>query len=42
MGFWKISKSKIGFRNFAKELFQEIPIFVPTSYGGCFALKKEY
>ena len=36
-----ISRSKIGFRNFAKELFPEIPIFVPTSYGGCFATKKE-
>ena len=37
----KISRSKIGFRNFAKELFPKIPIFVPTSYGGCFAIKKE-
>ena len=36
-----ISRSKIGFRKFAKELFPEIPIFVPTSYGGCFAIKKE-
>lgn len=36
-----ISRSKVGFRNFAKELFPEIPIFVATSYGGCFAVKKE-
>ena len=36
-----ISRSKIGFRTFAKELFPEIPIFVNTSYGGCFAIKKE-
>tara|TARA_A100001015_G_C15018806_1_gene726917 strand:- start:68 stop:763 length:696 start_codon:yes stop_codon:yes gene_type:complete len=37
----KISKSDIGFRKFAKSIFPEIPIFVATSYGGCFALKKE-
>ena len=36
-----ISRSNIGFRKFAKELFPEIPIFVSTSYGGCFAVKKE-
>ena len=36
-----ISRSKIGFRNFAKELFPEIPLFVPTSYGGCFAVTKK-
>ena len=37
----KISKSEIGFRRFAKSIFPNIPIFVATSYGGCFALKKE-
>ena len=37
----KISRSKIGFRKFSKNLFPEIPIFVATSYGGCFAVKKE-
>jgi len=37
----EISRSKIGFRNFAKILFPEIPYFVMTSYGGCFAIKKE-
>ena len=36
----KITKSSIGFRKFAKNLFPEIPIFVATSYGGCFAVKK--
>ena len=37
----EISRSKIGFRNFAKELFPEIPLFVATSYSGCFAVKRE-
>ena len=37
----KISKSEIGFRGFARSIFPNIPIFVATSYGGCFALKKE-
>ena len=37
----KISRSKIGFRKFAKNLFPEIPIFVKTSYGGCFSVTKE-
>ncbi|MAR85342.1 MAG: hypothetical protein CL869_04005 [Cytophagia bacterium] len=37
----EISRSKYGFRKFAKKLFPEIPIFVATSYGGCFAVKKE-
>lgn len=37
----KISRSNLGFRNFAKKLFPEIPFFVNTSYGGCFAVKKE-
>ena len=37
----EISKSELGFRNFAKKLFPEIPLFVATSYGGCFAVKKE-
>tara|TARA_Y100000589_G_scaffold180005_1_gene170411 strand:+ start:3198 stop:3902 length:705 start_codon:yes stop_codon:yes gene_type:complete len=37
----EISKSSIGFRSFAKNLFPEIPYFVATSYGGCFAIKKE-
>ncbi len=37
----KITKPKKNFRNFAKDLFPEIPILVATSYGGCFAVKKE-
>ena len=37
----QISRSKIGFRNFSKNLFPEIPLIVATSYGGCFAIKKE-
>tara|TARA_B100000963_G_C22587325_1_gene653730 strand:- start:326 stop:1045 length:720 start_codon:yes stop_codon:yes gene_type:complete len=37
----KISRSKIGFRKFSENLFPNIPIFVATSYGGCFAVKKE-
>ena len=37
----KISRSKIGFRKFSENLFPEIPTFVATSYGGCFAVKKE-
>ena len=37
----KISRSEIGFRKFAKKLFPKIPLFVSTSYGGCFAVKKE-
>lgn len=37
----EISRSKIGFRNFAKSLFPQIPLFVATSYGGCFAVTKE-
>ncbi len=36
-----ISRSKIGFRNFSKKFFADIPYFVTTSYGGCFAVKKE-
>ena len=36
-----ITGSEVGFRSFAKELFPEIPKFVKTSYGGCFAVKKE-
>ena len=37
----EISKSKIGFRQFSKNLFPKIPLIVSTSYGGCFAVKKE-
>ena len=37
----KISRSDIGFRKFSKKLFPEIPLLVATSYGGCFAIKKE-
>jgi len=37
----EIKKSDIGFREFSKKLFPEIPYFVATSYGGCFAVKKE-
>ncbi len=37
----EISRSNIGFRNFAKKILPSIPLFVATSYGGCFAVKKE-
>ena len=37
----EISRSNIGFRRFAKNIFPNIPILVATSYGGCFAVKKE-
>jgi len=37
----EISRSKIGFRNFSKQLFPEIPLFIATSYSGCFAVKRE-
>ncbi len=37
----EIGNSSNGFRNFAKSLFPEIPLFVATSYGGCFGVKKE-
>ena len=37
----EISRSKIGFRKFSKSLFPEIPILINTSYGGCFAIKKD-
>ena len=37
----KISRSSIGFRNFSKKLFPNIPLFVATSYSGCFAVKKK-
>ena len=36
----EISRSIVGFRNFAKSIFPKIPILVSTSYGGCFAVKK--
>ena len=36
-----ISRSKIGFRAFSKNLFPDIPFFTATSYGGCFAVKKD-
>ena len=37
----EISRSSIGFRNFSKKLFPNIPLLVSTSYSGCFAVKKE-
>ena len=37
----EISRSSIGFRNFSRNLFPDIPLFIATSYGGCFAVKKE-
>jgi len=37
----EITKSDLGFRNFALKIFPDIPLFVATSYGGCFAVKKE-
>lgn len=36
----EITRSKIGFRKFAKKYFPEIPIFVSTSYGGCFGVSR--
>ena len=37
----EISRSKIGFRKFSEKFFPEIPKTIATSYGGCFAIKKE-
>ena len=37
----EITKSDLGFRNFSLKIFPKIPLFVATSYGGCFAVKKE-
>ncbi len=37
----EITRSNIGFRNFARKFSPNIPIFLATSYGGCFAVKKE-
>ena len=37
----EISRSATGFRQFSKNFFPNIPIFVATSYGGCFAVNKE-
>ena len=37
----EISRSEIGFRKFSKNILPDIPYFVSTSYGGCFAVKKE-
>ena len=37
----EITNSKYSFRQFAKMYFPEIPQFVNTSYGGCFAVSRE-
>ena len=37
----EISRSRVGFRNFSKKLFPNMPLLVATSYSGCFAVKKE-
>ena len=36
----EITRSEIGFRKFSKRIFPNIPYFVSTSYGGCFAVNK--
>ena len=36
-----MSRSEIGFRAFAKSICPKIPLFVATSYGGCFAVSKD-
>ncbi len=36
-----ISRNQDGFRKFALKCFGDVPLFLPTSYGGCFAVKKE-
>lgn len=36
----EITRSKIGFRKYAQKIFPEIPIFVSTSYGGCFGVSR--
>ena len=38
---FKITRSSLGFRNFSKLLFPEIPWLIATSYGGCFAVTRE-
>ena len=37
----EITRSKIGFRLYAKKYFPKIPIFVSTSYGGCFGVSRD-
>ena len=37
----KISRNILGFRKYSKQFFPNIPIFVPTSYGGCFAVTRD-
>jgi len=37
----EILSSNLGFRKFAKRIFPRIPLFVATSYGGCFGVSKE-
>ena len=37
----EISRSEEGFRKFSENLFPNIPKIVATSYGGCFAIKKD-
>ena len=36
----EIKKSDLTFREFAKKIFPNIPYFINTSYGGCFAVSK--
>ncbi len=36
----EITRSQIGFRSYAKKYFPKIPIFLSTSYGGCFGVSK--
>tara|TARA_B100000965_G_scaffold402721_1_gene429287 strand:- start:3135 stop:3845 length:711 start_codon:yes stop_codon:yes gene_type:complete len=38
---FNITRSSLGFRNFSKLLFPEIPWLIATSYGGCFAVSRE-
>ncbi len=37
---FKISRNSDGFRSFSEKLFGKVPMFLPTSYGGCFAVRK--
>ncbi len=37
----KIAKNPLGFRKYSRQFFPQIPIVVPTSYGGCFAVTKK-
>tara|TARA_Y100001968_G_scaffold331882_1_gene388079 strand:+ start:856 stop:1563 length:708 start_codon:yes stop_codon:yes gene_type:complete len=38
---YRIKRSNLGFREFSKSFFPQIPWLVATSYGGCFGVSRE-